>query len=218
MELGTTFRTATAHLKSVTPYSQSRHYSEEECPKSVGPAGQETKLDNEAYDLRYWTHHAHIDERTGRVYIPGVQIKHALVAASSYNPIKDASRGGSAKMGIKFRAGVSVQGNILLPLTEKDLVRERIYAHATPSKPNSGRVWRSYPVIPEWEGDLEFLIYDPTIQAADFEKTLQTAGMFIGIGRWRPVNNGDYGRFVVTRIKWDPSANVDSSADEADVA
>jgi hypothetical protein len=36
-----------------------------------------------------------------------------------------------------------------------------------------------------------------------FLRTLEAAGRFIGIGRFRPRNNGRYGRFAVENLRWD---------------
>ena len=36
-----------------------------------------------------------------------------------------------------------------------------------------------------------------------FKQHLIEAGQFIGIGRWRPRNNGQYGRFIVEKVEWE---------------
>jgi hypothetical protein len=47
-----------------------------------------------------------------------------------------------------------------------------------------------------------FHILDDVISPDVFEQHLKDAGNFIGIGRFRPRNNGYYGRFSVKSIKW----------------
>jgi hypothetical protein len=44
---------------------------------------------------------------------------------------------------------------------------------------------------------------DDTITEEVFKSHLQQAGQLIGIGRWRPRNNGMYGRFVVNSMTWE---------------
>jgi len=58
------------------------------------------------------------------------------------------------------------------------------------------------PVIPNWNGDVEYYVLDETITPDVFEKHLQEAGNFIGIGRFRPENGGFYGRYKVNKISW----------------
>jgi hypothetical protein len=65
------------------------------------------------------------------------------------------------------------------------------------------------PLIRDWHADVEFLILDETVLQQSsrykdktvFEEVLDGAGAFIGIGRFRPRNNGFYGRFNVESIQ-----------------
>jgi len=54
----------------------------------------------------------------------------------------------------------------------------------------------------QWGGEVEFCILDDIIDKDVFQTHLEDAGQFIGIGRFRPRNNGFYGRFAVEGIKW----------------
>jgi len=76
----------------------------------------------------------------------------------------------------------------------------------TPSDVVAGsgkRVWKCYPIIPAWEGEVTFLILDDTITEDIFKKVLIQAGQLIGIGRFRVRNRGTYGRFSVDSLQWD---------------
>lgn len=70
----------------------------------------------------------------------------------------------------------------------------------TPSDgvPGSGkRVWRCYPVIaPGWTADFVISVVDDLITKSVLESHLMTAGMLIGLGRFRVRNRGTYGRFT----------------------
>lgn len=75
----------------------------------------------------------------------------------------------------------------------------------TPSDgvPGSGkRVWRCYPMISQWTGEVEIIIADDTITEDVFKDVLTQAGQLIGLGRFRVRNRGNYGRFSVKSIKW----------------
>jgi hypothetical protein len=45
-------------------------------------------------------------------------------------------------------------------------------------------------------------VLDETVTEEVFRNVLEQAGAFIGIGRFRPRNNGFYGRFKVEAIAW----------------
>jgi len=64
---------------------------------------------------------------------------------------------------------------------------------------------KCFPLIPSWSGTVEFHILDQTITKEPFEETLREAGNFIGIGRFRPKNNGFYGRFRLVTLQWQAS-------------
>jgi hypothetical protein len=63
-------------------------------------------------------------------------------------------------------------------------------------------VLRTFPVVPQWSGTLEVTVLDDTIDKETFEKTIREAGLFIGVGRFRPRNGGFYGRFIVESVTW----------------
>ena len=64
------------------------------------------------------------------------------------------------------------------------------------------RVEKCFPVIPSWTGEVTFYVLDETVTQEVFKNILEQAGAFIGIGRFRPRNNGFYGRFKVESIVW----------------
>jgi hypothetical protein len=80
---------------------------------------------------------------------------------------------------------------------------EWLFVPATGKRGDGKRVDKCFPVVPKWSGDVHFYILDETITERVFCQHLEEAGKFIGIGRFRPRNNGFYGRFSVEAIKWD---------------
>lgn len=53
-----------------------------------------------------------------------------------------------------------------------------------------------------WKGRVTYHILDDVIAPEVFEQHLRDAGNFIGIGRFRPRNNGYYGRFKLNKVSW----------------
>jgi len=58
-------------------------------------------------------------------------------------------------------------------------------------------------MIPVWGGEVEFIIIDDTINEQAFRYHIEQAGQLIGIGRFRPRNNGYYGRFKAEILTWE---------------
>ena len=61
-------------------------------------------------------------------------------------------------------------------------------------------------MIPSWNGVATVYILDETVTKDVFEKHVKEAGRFIGMGRFRPKNNGFYGRFKPTKFEWKEAA------------
>ena len=182
-------RTIIAHLKSVSPYSQSRHYEVEKLPKE-GP---------DKFEERTWRERMHANEQ-GFVYIPPMAFKNCLSEIAKFLGEQIPGKG-KATYTKHFEAGVLVMDPILLPIKKADVPGEWLFVPADGKRGSGKRVKKCFPIIHEWSGDLTAYILDETITLDVFEKHLREAGNFIGIGRFRPRNNGFYGRFKVESVK-----------------
>jgi hypothetical protein len=101
-----------------------------------------------------------------------------------------------------FEAGVMVLDGLKLPVKKDEVPGEWLFVPSDGKRGSGKRVDRCFPVVHEWKGDVQFHILDDVITPDVFEQHLKDAGNFIGIGRFRPRNNGYYGRFKVNKIKW----------------
>ena len=180
----------TAILKSLSPYSQSRF-------------AQVPKLDKERpddYEARTWRERCHFNTE-GRVFIPPMAFKNCLSEAAKYLGIQIPGKG-KATFTKHFEAGVLVTEGLVLPETRETVQGEWLFLPADGKRGSGKRVMKCYPVIPAWEGPVQFYILDDTITPEVFRYHLEQAGQFIGIGRFRPRNNGYYGRFIVQDVAW----------------
>lgn len=180
-----------ASLTSVSPYSQSKHHDtpklERELPKD--------------YEKRVWRERMHVNESTGTVFIPPMAFKNALSEAAKFMSIQVAGKGKSTYTK-HFEAGVLVVDGVDLGVKKVDVAGEWLFLPSDGIRGSGKRVDKCYPVIPQWKGDVTFYILDEIITQDVFRAHLEAAGNFIGIGRFRPRNNGFYGRFKVESIKW----------------
>jgi hypothetical protein len=87
----------------------------------------------------------------------------------------------------------------MLGINKEETEGETFYCDPQGKKGSFGgsQVPRKFPVIFDWTGKAKFSILDETITKEIFLKYLIEAGQFVGIGRFRPQNQGFYGRFHV---------------------
>lgn len=185
---------AIATLESVSNYSQSRHYDEDEVPKL------KEELDNK-YEARTWRHRMHIDPN-GYVRIPPMAFKNCLSESAKYRSTKIPGKR-NATYTKHFESGILVLEALTLPFKGEDIPGEWLFVPSDGVRGGSRRVNKCFPLIANWTGDVMFYILDEIITEEIFWRTLTDAGNFIGIGRFRPSKNGFYGRFKIVGKKWE---------------
>ncbi len=182
---------ATATLIGTSPYSQSKVI---ETPKSA----KETHDDHE---MRTWRERMHVDGN-GEVFIPPNVLKNCLSEAAKFLS-KKVPGAGKATYTKHFEAGVMCLERIPLGIKAEDVKPERLHVPSDGRRGGTKRVWKNFPSIAEgWTGQAVFIVIDPLLTEEVFAEHLAEAGNYIGIGRFRPRNNGYYGRFRVTNLKW----------------
>ena len=190
-----------ATLKSVSPYSQSRFHN---TPKLE-------KEGNDDYEKRTWRERVHVND-DGFIFIPPMAFKNCLSECAKYLSMQIPGKGKQTYTK-HFEAGVLVTEPLVLPVRKEEvagmvvtagqtpgpecMIGEWFYVPAQGDRGGKKRVWRCFPMIPSWQGDVIFYILDDTITEKVFRYHLEQSGKFIGIGRFRPRNNGFYGRFEV---------------------
>jgi hypothetical protein len=186
------FVTATCHLSSASVYSQSRPYQVEKKPR-------ETPAD---YEKRTWRERMHLSEKNpGKIVIPAMQFKNSLAECAKYMSQQIPGKG-KATYTKHFEAGVIIMDSMELDIKADDVKGETVFVPSSGKRGDGNRVYKTFPKIPSWSGVIAFTIFDHTITEEVFKTHLGQAGQFIGIGRWRPRNNGMYGRFTVDKVDW----------------
>jgi hypothetical protein len=183
-------KTAVVTLRSVSPYSQSKHY---DVPK----------LDMEPpkkYEERTWRERMHVNKE-GNVIIPPMSFKNCLSEVAGFLS-KTVPGKRSATYTKHFEAGILCPKEVVLPFKKDEVPGEWLFVPSDGKRGGGKRVDKCFPVIQEWSADVEFIILDDTITKEVFVEHLTQAGKFIGIGRFRPRRNGFYGRFEVVKVKW----------------
>jgi hypothetical protein len=177
-------------MKSAAPYSQSRPI------QSV----RDTKEPHDEFEQRVWRERIHGTD-DGFVQIPPMAFKNALSECAKFLSMSVKGKG-KATYTKHFEAGVLCLQPLVLPIKVKQVAFERLFVPADGVRGGGKRVWKYFPLIHSWSGKVEFTILDQTIGKDIFETHIEETGAFIGIGRFRPRNNGIYGRWTVEKVTW----------------
>jgi hypothetical protein len=181
-------------LESISNYSQSRHYDVEEVPKLE----QELPKD---YEKRTWRNRLHVS-KDGFVQMPPMAFKNCLSEAAKYRGDKIPNKRGQTYTK-HFESGILVVDPLTLPVKASDVAGEWLFVPSDGIRGSGKRVDKCFPLIPSWSGEVTYYVLDPLITEEPFFNTLQDAGDFIGLGRFRPSRNGFYGRFKIAKRRWE---------------
>jgi hypothetical protein len=188
-------KTLVASIRGTTRYSQSRAHG-------LIKAADESFED---FDLRTVLEHLHYDA-DGMVYISPSTFKNCLDEAAAFLKLKKIRSETYTK---HFEAGVAVFEPIPLGIHKDAVPFERLFLNLDGKRGSGQRGFRHYPYIEAgWRVEVPFTILDETVlqrytgnqDLTIFAHVLRNAGVYIGIGRWRPKNRGLYGRFAVEQI------------------
>jgi len=185
-----------AYIENIpgSPYSQS-------APQDVEKLDRET---HEDFDIRTWRDKCTVNPQ-GQVCIPAMGLKQSIDSAAYKLGVKVPNRRGATYKNF-FASGFFCNEDVPIAngkvLTKEDASMVKISANADGRRGSGTRVPRRFPEFDKWHGVAEFTIVDDIITQDIFEHHVRTAGMIVGIGRYRPENGGKNGRFRVTKFEW----------------
>lgn len=182
---------ANIRIVGISPYSQSRQHME---PMLEG----EGKDD---YDQRTWRSKMNVSSDGSSVVIPAHGFHQCLISAARYSK-KQIPGQGKATWTKKFESGIALFDDIHLGISPDEVGSVTISANADGMRGSGKRVPRRFPMITDWQAEFEIFVLDPIITESVMSEMLKIAGMFIGIGRFRPEKGGTNGRFRLDAIKW----------------
>jgi len=154
------------------------------------------------YRERTWRNHLHVT-KDGEVFIPPSAIKNGLSEAAKFMNISVPGKGKNTYTK-HVEAGVYCIKPVLLGIKKEDVQPETQFLPADGRRGSGKRVWKTYPTMATWSGMVELLILDETVLQTSMrtgntvlQDILEGFGQYIGLGRFRPRNNGWYGRFTI---------------------
>ncbi len=187
----------TAQIKGIAAYSSGK----------MVEAKKETKETHEEFEQRVWRLKMNATP-DGYACIPPTAWKNGIAEAAKYLSLQVPGKG-KATYTKHFEAGVLCVEPLKLNVKIEDLQCEKVFVPADGKRGSGKRVFRWFPHVPPgWGGEISFHIVDETVlnkmpgdDMTVFEHVLTQMGNIIGVGRFRPRNNGFYGRFIVSGLK-----------------
>jgi hypothetical protein len=179
---------------------------------------RETSAD---FEERTWKERMHVDE-DGHLFIPPMAIKNALAGCAKFLSIGVPGKG-KATYTKHFEAGILCTDPIVVcdakgkPVSGDAVQGEWLHVPSDGVRGGSKRVLKCFPYVESgWRGKISLIVVDDMITPPVLKLHLVRTGQFIGLGRFRPRNNGYYGRFTVHNIEWaDIRDDLDDELDEA---
>jgi hypothetical protein len=185
---------ATVTITGFSPYSQSRQHDD---PRLDGEGPND-------YDIRTWRSKMTVETRHGHrtVVIPARGIHQCIADAAKYSKRQIPGQG-KATWTAKFTSGIMLIENPSLDTDPETVICNAVSVNADGVRGSGKRVMRRFPTIPAgWSSTFEVYILDPIITEQIFREMVELAGLFIGIGQFRPQNMGSNGRFRLEKLLW----------------
>jgi hypothetical protein len=190
-------RTATAVLSGVSSYSQGRKVQSERTQQQ----------DFKKFEEATWRERMHVDG-SGNVFIPPMAFKNCLSDAAKFLSMRVPGKGqktygGIIDSGVMVVEPATIIGHDGKPVKAATVPGEWLFVPSDGKRGGGSRVDKCFPVIREgWNVTVNFILMNDMITDDIFKLHLESAGKFIGLGRFRPKNGGYYGRFVISELKW----------------
>jgi hypothetical protein len=185
---------ATLTLEGLAPYSQSRQHDD---PFLEGES-------HDAYDKRTWRSKQTVAVRDGKptVVVPAHGLHQSIAAGAKYSKRQIPGQG-KATWTAKFLSGIALLENPALNIDPDAVNFVVISANADGVRGSGRRVPRRFPVIDVgWSFTTDVYILDAIITEDVFREMVEIAGMFIGLGRFRPEKGGNNGRYRIKQLVW----------------
>lgn len=137
----------------------------------------------------------------GVCFIPSEQLRIAFINGGTYLKSKVGARNKSMKGIIAAVLRISPEE---IPLPDYDLIDKR----SAVNKNVKARVMVIRPKWSLWEAEFDMLLDNNTLTVETITELITVTGNYVGIGSYRPTNNGYFGRFSLKSIDKVMSSHV----------
>lgn len=162
--------------------------------KTITGKRKKTDEDHETIAFMDWKMGMYFDEKIGP-YIPGINIRSSFVDGGKLNKLGTALQKGTMILAEKVK--LEFEG----PRTIEKLWADPQYRDIRSVVVNKARTMRCRPMFHNWRCVVEINYDTRIIDKDNLLLSANNAGMFIGIGDFRPgKGNGSYGRYSVAVV------------------
>ncbi len=152
-----------------------------------------TDADLEAIAKSEWIGGLYFNDKVGP-YIPTTNIKACLTDGAKVNKLGSTVK--KAVIALDDVARLEYDG----PRTIEEMWADSKFVYVCAVIVGRARIMRYRPCFHGWSLKCEFLFDEQTIDAAQLVEAFDNAGRLVGLGDYRPVNSGTFGRFTVEQI------------------
>jgi len=179
-------------IQGITPYMQHRMDDQklEAWEKNRGLIMERPDIAKD--DLVRAEYHCYRDE-DGKCFIPADQLRGSFINAGSAVKAKVGGRSKSMKQTV---AAMFIVTPDRVMLSDFDSIDKR----SAINKNIKARIMVIRPKWSTWEAEFTLNVMNDTITKETVTQIIEHAGNYVGIGSFRPTNNGMFGRFKILEI------------------
>jgi len=181
-------------IQGITPYLQHRMDDTklEEWEKQRGFVVERDDVNKE--DAVRAEYHCYRNSKD-KLFIPGTHIRGALITAGTY--VK-------GKVGTQTKSMKSTVAAMFYCEQDEIFITPQKYGIRKDSAVNrniKARIIVIRPEFKDWSATFTLIVDNDTITEQTIQKIVEYAGQYVGIGAWRPTNNGMFGRFKLSKFR-----------------
>lgn len=130
----------------------------------------------------------------GKCYIPADQIRMGLINGGGYL---------KSKVGVKTKSMKSIIAALFMVTPDEVLMPDydQIDKRSAVNRNVKARIITVRPKWSTWSASFTLEIGEKSITKETITELITTTGNYVGIGSYRPTNNGSFGRFELTDLK-----------------
>lgn len=130
----------------------------------------------------------------GRCFIPAEQLRMAFVNGGTFL---------KSKVGVRTKSMKSIIAAMFMVQPDEVIIPDydTIDKRSAVNKNIKGRIIKVRPKWTKWEAEFSLQIGENTITKETIAELITTTGNYVGIGSYRPTNNGYFGRFELINLE-----------------
>lgn len=180
-------------IEGVTPYMQHRMDDQKLEAWEKNRKHIIERPDVSEDDLKRAEFHA-FRNKEGKLFLPSEHLRLALINGGGYL---------KSKVGVKTKSMKSIIAAVLMITPEEIIMPEydEIDKRSAVNKNVKARIMVLRPKWLKWSASFDMILDNDTLTKEMLTELITVTGNYVGIGSYRPTNNGYFGRFKLVNLK-----------------